>query len=148
MAERISNIINSRYELLVNTAVALEKRIREFPEGSIKIKKTNYCSYFYLCIGEKELRHLTYDDSELIEQLIQKSYLKSALKAAKDEIRVIEKLKKNYPALTIEDVYDNLSDERKEYASPIIPGDAEFAAKWQAMAYTKSSLILRLSFTR
>ncbi len=136
MAERISKIINDRHDLLVNSADALEKRIRQFPEGTVKIKRTKYVSYYYLCLGKTEIRRLTGEDNELLKVLIQKSYLKTVLKATKDEIHAIEKLKSNYPAQILEDVYDNLPDERKAYATPIVPGDEKYAQNWLAIPYT------------
>lgn len=136
MAERISKIINDRHDLLVNSADALEKRILQFPEGTVKIKRTKYVSYYYLCLGKTEIRRLTGEDNELLKTLIQKSYLKTVLKATKDEIHAIEKLKSNYPAQILEDVYDNLPDERKAYATPIVPGDEKYVQNWLAIPYT------------
>ena len=141
MADRISKELKARSELLIKTADALEKRIQEFPEGSIKIRKINHNVYYCFCLGEKEVRYLSYDDNELIKQLVQKSYLKTTLKVAKEELRAIDKLANNYPVITLEDIYSTLSDERKEYASPIIPGDAESANKWLATPNSGRNLI-------
>lgn len=132
MAAKINDVIRARYDLLTKTVDALEKKIKSFPEGSIKVKKTDYGVYYCLKLADKTDRHLTYEDNDLIKQLIQKSYLKEALTAARKEKHALGKIVNNYPKQTLEDIYSTLSDERKEYASPIIPGDAESANKWLA----------------
>ncbi len=132
MAAKVNDVINARYDLLTKTIDALEKKIKAFPEGSIKVKKTDYGVYYCLKLADKTDRHLTYEDNDLIKQLIQKSYLKEALAAARKEKNTLGKIKDNYPQQTLEEVYSTLSDERKEYAVPIIPGDAEAANKWLA----------------
>ena len=137
MSEKLRDSINSRCELLTKTLKALENKIKLLPEGTIKIKKTKYNNYFLLCIGEKEVKYLNTGDNELIKQLIQKSYLKDSSLVTRKELSILNKVSKAYPSVTIEDMYDSLSDERKDYATPIIPGDDEYAQKWMAVPYKR-----------
>ena len=141
MAAKINDVIRARYDLLTRTVNALEKKILSFPDGCIKVKKTEYGVYYCLKLANKPDRHLTYDDNDLIKQLIQKSYLKEALTAARKEMNSLGKIVKNYPEQTLEDVYSTLSDERKEYAIPIIPDGSEAADRWLAMPDPGRNLI-------
>ena len=141
MAAKINDVIYARYDLLTKTIDVLEKKIKSFPDGCIKVKKTKYGVYYCLKLADKPDRHLTYDDNDLIKQLIQKSYLKEVLAAARKEKSILSRIIHYYPEQTIEDIYSNLSDERKEYAAPIIPNDTEYASKWLSMPDPGRSLI-------
>lgn len=135
MAGKIKESMSARYELLSNTIKSLEKKIRTFPEGSLKIKKTKNHVYYYFSKYKEPDKYLTSKDSELIQKLIQKSYLQYVLKAAKAEAEAISKNFTSYPEEIMEDVYDNLSDERREHAKPLVPGDEEYARKWMEIPY-------------
>ena len=59
MAAKINEVIRARYDLLTKTVDALEKKIKSFPDGSIKVKKTDYGVYYCLKLANKTDRHLT-----------------------------------------------------------------------------------------
>lgn len=135
MANKIKESMCVRYELLGKTINSLENRIMNMPEGTIKIKKTKFKVYFYHHIDSD--KYLSSQESELIYQLIQKNYLQSVLKAAKKEASALKKALAIYPEEIMEDIYDNLSEERKELAKPLIPGDDEYMQKWMEVPYKR-----------
>lgn len=146
MSENINKIVIARYELLSKTIASLETKIKTMPKGSVKVKRTRSGIYYCLNNGTASETYLTEDNCELIKLLIQKSYLREALKAAKLEVEALSRIIHVFPEVVIEDVYNSLSDERKAYANPIIPGDSEFAAKWLAAPYTKKLINIETEF--
>ena len=135
MADQIKASMSARYELLSKTIVSLEEKIKSLPEGSIKIKKTKSRVYYYFVRYRETDKFLTQEDSELIRHLVQKAYLQSVLRTAKAEASALKRAIAAYPDEVIEAVYDNLSEERKKLAKPLVPGDTEFAEKWLAIPY-------------
>ena len=137
MAIDIMKALNSRYILLSKSIEDIEKKIKILPEGRIKIKERNGNTYYYLADTKSADKYLGPNDVVLIEQLIQKDYLKKVLKDTKTELSAIAKMLKLYPDSVAEDVYDNLSEGRKKYATPINICDDSFAQKWMNTPYKR-----------
>ena len=137
MAIDIRLALNARYELLSKSICDIENKIAVLPEGRIKVKHLNNKDYYYregISLGE---RYLSHQDNELIETLIQKDYLKRVLKEAKCEHKAIEKMLLIYPDALAEEVFAQLSDARKKYATPINICDDAYAKKWMETPYRK-----------
>ena len=139
MANKIRESMSARYELLSKTITSLKEKIKQLPEGSIKIKRTKSRAYYYWGKYNEPDKYLNSNDSELIQKLIQKNYLQSALKSAEKEFGALSKSIACYPDEVIEDVYDSLSNERRELARPLVPGDEAYAQKWMAVPYKHKS---------
>ena len=69
--------------------------------------------------------------------MVQKRYLQKVLKTAKQEAKALKQILSYYPLSTLETVYDDLPEEVKRYARPIVVGDEQFAAKWLEKPYKK-----------
>jgi len=127
--------LNARYEMLSKSIVEIENKIVELPEGRINVKHQKDKAYYYFDGTKTKERFLSKDNVELIEKLIQKDYLQKVLKDAKAEQTAIEKMLKLYPDDIAEDVYNNLPEGRKKYATPINLCDDSFAQKWMEIPY-------------
>ena len=138
MNNNLYSDIKARNELIAKTAKEIEKRLENLPDGRINVKhrKTGNC-YYQVGDGGCE-KYLTDDD--LIRKLIQKSYLEKVLKSLQAEKSVLEKTIKHYPEIIAEDIYDQLSEERKIIAKPIVFGDEEYARRWQEKSYVKKPI--------
>ena len=71
--------MRKRSELIMKTLEALDKKIESFPNGRIKIKKCKSGVYHYLSIKGKKDRLLNENETDLIRDLIQKSYLTESI---------------------------------------------------------------------
>lgn len=137
--KNIEDIINRR-EVLFKTLENIENEIKTLPEGGIIIKKQNNRSYYYQTGGKPREKYLTSKENDLINLLLRKDYLKKALKAVKQELEGTKMILTNYPAVTVEDVYDQLPEERKRRVKSIILGDDEFSKKWIDEPYDKKPI--------
>lgn len=137
MGKCVRETLKERYELITKTISEVEKRISCLPEGTVVSRKIKGKTYFYLDSGKANDKYLSKDDSALIKALIQKSYLKSVLKTAKQELAALEKMIKLYPEDLPEEQFDKLPEERKKLATPIILGDEKNARKWMDAPYTR-----------
>ena len=127
MAQNLKNVLIARHALIAQTINELEKKLKSFPEGRLSIKHRNNSIRYYHEGISSGCKYLKYDNQILINKLIQKNYLENVLKAAKQESAALEKSLVLYPSVIMEDVYDNLTPERKALAKPITLSDEEFA---------------------
>lgn len=139
MANIRSEDMSKRINLIKLTLDALDKKIESFPDGRIKIKKCKSGVYYYLSIKGKKDRLLAEKDNDLIRDLIQKSYLRQMQISLKNELKALNRMQLIYPDTIAEDLYDQLSDERKAYAKPIMVGDENYARKWMGKPYNRKS---------
>ncbi|MBR6881248.1 MAG: hypothetical protein IKN14_09260 [Clostridiales bacterium] len=124
--------IRDRYGLLTALQEQLKKKIGDYPEGRIRIKRDPY-SVYYIFVDKsgKDIRTLGSDDAALIEDLMQKSYLQKVLRSSEIESDYLGKVLKRYPFPTPEDIYAQLNGERKKHVRPIILPDDQFIRQWE-----------------
>ena len=137
MGKSVRNTLKDRYELISQTVKNIENDLARLPEGRIIARKINGKTYYYIDDEETKDRYLDQNSTSLIKDLIQKSYLKTVLKSAKRELAALEKMMKLYPAELCEDIFAKLPEDRKAFATPMIPGNEKDARKWMDAPYTR-----------
>lgn len=132
MTKRLEDEIKARYDLVCRMEQQAEQKLMSFPEGRIKIKQSGNRLY-YFHIGEKDItkeKRLNENDKKLIEDLIQKSYIKKVLASLKIEKEFLEKTIGKYPETVAEDVYEHISDNRRQIIKPIVLTDEQYIQRW------------------
>lgn len=132
---RVKELINIRCDQIKKYISVLESKIEGAPQGRISIKHINNRTYYYLISSDSTEKVLSKNDSKLIEDLIQKEYLKKSLKALNRELNILDRANKRYPQLVAEDIYDKLSDDRKKYVTPVVLTDEQYVSAWQNKPY-------------
>lgn len=132
---RVKELINIRCDQIKKYISVLERKIEGAPQGRISIKHINNRTYYYLISSDSTEKVLSKNDSKLIEDLIQKEYLKKSLKALKRELNILDRANKRYPQLVAEDIFDKLSDDRKKYVTPVVLTDEQYVIVWQNKPY-------------
>lgn len=127
---------NSRISYLKDLVSVLEKRIDKAPEGRIKISKIRGNTCCYLTIDGKEIQYLNKNNLNTAKRLAQKRYEQSTLKAAKYELMYLQEFVNNYPPQCAEDIYDSLSETRKELAHTVFKTIDDYINEWQNKPYT------------
>lgn len=134
MVDTVLGVMRARYRTLISAIRSLEKQRKKLADGSINIKKHRNKPRYYQHLNKRN-KYLGQNDTELIRELVQKDHIDKAIRAATHEAEVLKNDIIGYPKLTMEKVYEALPEERKEYASPIIPGDEEYAREWLAVPF-------------
>lgn len=134
MAKTVFEIVNARYAYLSRTIRSLEKKLALCPEGSVNVRPDRG-GHAYFHYKKGTFKYLNRNNSELIKQLVQKDLIVRALKASKKEASVLQKFISNYPQEVAEDLFDNLPDSRKKYASPLFLGNEEYARYWLSIPF-------------
>ena len=139
MQRSIKEILDERREMLTKTADTIGGKLEKYPAGRIAIKRHGDRIYYY-SYGETGEKLLKKEDRKLLEDLLQKSYLEKVVRASQSEIAALEKMRKLYPEVVAEDVYAQLSEERKKYVRPIVPTDEQFVQRWMNKPYTPKKI--------
>lgn len=132
----IKNQIEARCDLLNNLSEKTKARLKDYPDGSFKVKKCKSGIYYYRSDGKERDKIIPKSEIALVKQLAQKSYLETVLKVSLNEADYLREVIEKYPDLTSEDVYDQLSAERKQLVRPIILPDDQFVREWLEKPYT------------
>ena len=140
MAVNIRQDLKFRYAMISQSIYNIENKINRLPEGRIKVKNQDGKAYYYHAGIYPTEKYLGSKDIALIEELIQKNYLKLVLKEARNELAALEKMQKIYPDKLAEDVFDSLPDAKKKYATPINICDDAFVQKWLDIPYKRKPI--------
>lgn len=135
MAKRFKDILTERYNLLSDTVEKLKTEAESFPEGRICVKHQDTRYYFYLVNGDIE-KYISKKDPETISALVQKSYVSDVIRTSECECDMIKTVLNGYCAVAPEDVFNELPEERKRYASPVYFGN-QFADDWANEQYDR-----------
>ena len=134
MKKGIKDVIDARCNRLLELQVSVEERLKNLPEGKLRIR--HYGDGVYYTQMDSSGKERSLHDIELIQNLVQREYLEKVIAYTKAELDLLLKVQKRYPSSLIEDVYDRLSDERKAFAKPIIPTDEQFIKRWEEKPFT------------
>ena len=135
MEKRVNDILTERYNLLSDTVKRLKNEVCKYPEGRISIRQhANSISYYYLNAGKE--KYLGRKDSELIGLMVQKAYMNEVIKMSEREMKMLKDIIDSHRDFAPEDVFDNLIEARKKYATPICFGN-RFSDDWANEPYDK-----------
>ncbi len=127
----------NRLDQITTLIPQVEKKLSNSPRGILRIKRKGNAFYYYR--SEHTSRdygvQLTSDDTKLIRQLAQRSYLERVLRAARHEEKILRNFEKQYNTTTIEDIYERLSPQRSALIDPITLPDDEYVKKWLDVPY-------------
>ena len=135
MANNVLAIMNARYVFLLQLKESLEKKHACYPVGSINVKP-NKSGYSYIWHRDKTFEYLGKNNTDLSRQLVQKDHITSAIKVADKEIHALRSIIDEYPKEVIEDLYNNLPENRKKYATPIFLDNDHYARNWLSTPFT------------
>jgi len=133
------NAIKARIKRLSDMTENAKDKTKDLPEGRLEFKHIRDKVYIYQINGDTK-KILFAKDKNLLKDLAQKSYLEQIIRANKKELSLLKKLEKSYPKLVAEDIYDSLSQERKNLVKPITPTDEQFRNAWQDKPYKPKAI--------
>ena len=125
----------------------MQKKIEKFqenaPKGCLKYQKKGKKTYFYHQIWNEKSksweRKYIKKSSMLPEELATKQYYAIGEVTIKKNMSALKKFIQEYNPEEIQDVYENLSDVRKELVEPLIISEAERIRQWNLEQYEGNS---------
>ena len=115
------------------------KRLNKSPDGYLRISKKWNKSQYYHRTDPKDPsgKYIAEKDHKLAARLAQKDYDKKLLDALTAQQKAIDRFLKNYDPDAAIEVYENLSEQRKELVTPEFLSDEEFIRQWLNQPYTR-----------
>lgn len=140
MADDKRNQFLARRDFLMTVSKKIEKRLRSVPEGGLRIsssnKKKKRIQYYHRKQSSDRMgTYIPKSKHEFVRRLAQKGYDQMTIASAKQEIRAIDLYLKNLPALSSEEIYDSLSENRKRLVTPQFETDEMYAEAWGKKEY-------------
>lgn len=131
--ERVEQRIYELRQIIKEKEAALSNVM----EGVINIAKSeNRIQFYYKKNSSDTVRkYLKNDERQVVEALCQKAYDQKVLSVAQKELFQLERLMKQYPKRTYEDVYEDLNMCRKEFVQPIVIPEGKFVKEWKEVKY-------------
>ena len=114
------------------------KRLEKAPEGSLRVSKKWNKNQFY-CKTDlyQPGKYIHRKDRPLAARLAQKDYDKKLLDALTTQQKAIDRFLKDYDPDAAMEVYEKLSEQRKELVTPEFLRDEEFVRQWLSQPYTR-----------
>lgn len=136
----LEKIIQKKLEENKQKLEEIENKLKNTPIGSLKIQKKRgkddyYHQYKNKNTGEFEKKFICVNEKQLAKNLAEKSYLKKIKPLLEKQINLLENFQMQYNQNIINDVYDNLSDRRRELITPILMTPKEQVRMWANEKY-------------
>lgn len=148
-------ILNNLIQIARGEINKLEKtleRIDEFlckaPDGCLKWQNRGEKTYYYqqYPVAEEDgkqkwaRRYLKKDEIQLAKQLAKKHYYSLVKSVAEKRLEALRHFIKKYPDSGIDDIYDDLSEERKSLISPLFMSVKEQVKQWESEVYEQTTM--------
>lgn len=117
-----------------------KKRLKEAPEGTLRMSKSHNKLQYYRCTKEKRLGfYISKENMELVRQLAQKTYDEKVLKVAEKRLKQIQNLTSDYKENEIEEIYLNERAERQALIEPVELTWEQKVKEWKSKEYSGKS---------
>ncbi len=117
--------------------VKAKKSSEKAPIGSLGVSYSNGVEQFYHRTeeGQHKGTYISKDNKKLISALAQKHYDQIFLKTAENNMTKLKKALKSLPDKELIEIYDELSQTRREWVKPYILTDEQYIEQWLNVQY-------------
>lgn len=130
--EQNKTIYEKRIQFLDSLILEIESNKYDFPEGNLRVSRNGKKVQYYHITNKGDMHgcYIRKDNVGLAEELAKKDYLNILLKEAKRESKVLKRFMKGMRGISVEEVYEELNEYRKELVEPVIQSDRLFVNEW------------------
>lgn len=112
----------------------IDMQLEQCPEGSLTCQTKGEKVYYYHQI-KGITAYIKRKEKKLAEQLAQKQYLEDIRNKLDEQIQVLTHFNTVYDETALEQIYENLPEERKQLVTPIVHGVKEKLEAWNKETY-------------
>jgi len=136
---KIKNLLEARYEELLNIKKEKEQDLKTAIHGGLRINHRGDSIQYYWRDDTNGLNgaYIKKQDLDVAKRLAQKSYDKIVLSMVNSELVAIEKYMDYCPKIEAERVFETLSQDRKRLVKPILESDEDYINSWLECEYKK-----------
>lgn len=134
---KIKQIIEEDIIKIQRLKKQVEKSLRKAPEGTLVVSKSNGVAQFFHKTesSQKKGKYIEKKNSKFISALAQKEYDISFRKELERQENKLKRALRAIPENELEDVYNNLTEARKDYVTPYVLSDEEYVKEWLSVPY-------------
>ena len=114
----------------------IESMLNTAPEGGLVIRTKRGKPQYYWSRAGKAESYIKYNQIDFVKKLAQKSYFVNLQKHIANQLQAIQSFLESYSQISIDDIYEQLPDKRKELVDPIVLTDEQYRKQWQESHYT------------
>lgn len=156
--KKIESEIMKEREELERILAETKKRLRNTPEGYLRVANRNGKVQYYLKNDDKgdnkindknddlstekhdyndkkNGRYIRKNERELAIRIAQRDYDKLVLKNVEERIKAIDSFLLKYKKTNLKEIYKKTNTYRRELINPIMLSDEEFVKRWQEVEY-------------
>ena len=139
MEDLFAKTLASRRQFLEQLAGKKEAALAEAPAGRLRCStKDGVVQYYQVTSADDPAgKYISAGNIDLRKALAQKTYDKTVLRNAKEELKLVRKLEKLREQYRPERVYDEINPIRKDLITPILLTDEQFVKQWLEIPYQK-----------
>lgn len=132
----LRNLLLTERERLAKILQVTEKRLRNSPEGTLRVSKNRKYTQYYHCTPEhKTGKYITKGNEPLAYALAQKAYDEKIAELAKKRLVQIGRLLKDYQDDEIEQVYYKEHPGRQQLIQTVEPTWEQKVLEWKSCEY-------------
>ena len=131
----LKNMLLQEQSRLEEIVLKAKEEISNSPDGYLRISKDNKRARYYHCTNSKIGDYIEKGNEQLPRQLAQKSYNRLIVKQAQKRLVQLSELLLDFNDDEIEQIYHDLSDDRKELVIPIEPTKQQQLKIWLETPY-------------
>lgn len=132
----LKNMLVEEKQKLERIFQMTEKRLKEAPEGALRLSRSQNCIQYYHCMeGNKNGKYISKKKEVLIRMLAQKSYDEKVLQLAEKRIAQLERFLKDYADDEIAKVYEKEHAERRKLIQPVEVSLEQQLNQWKCIPY-------------
>lgn len=132
----LKNLLIKEQERLRNISNIAANRLKNAPNGSLRISRNGNHIQYYLCTDiDKRGKYISKKKEELIQVLVQKSYDEKIVRLTEKRLQQIEKILKDYGDDEIEQIFLQEHLGRRKFIHTVEPTWEEMLKKWKSEEY-------------
>lgn len=123
-------------QILLQLKEKIESMLNTAPEGGLVIRTKRGKPQYYWSRAGKTESYIKYNQIDFVKKLAQKSYFVNLQKHITNQLQAIQSFLESYSQISIDDIYKQLPEKRKELVDPIVFTDGQYRKQWQESHYT------------
>lgn len=133
----IKNVLESRKEQLLKLKKDKERALKSMPEGYLRICKKGKQVQYYYRRDPKDFNgvYIPQKNIGLARKLAQRDYDEKVVVSIERELKAIEKCLIGTAAISAEEIYGSLHEERRKLICPIEEPEEGFVSNWESVEY-------------
>lgn len=141
--DKLSDLLAKRRAFLMNVIEYAETRLSRLACGRLRVARyRGKPQYFHITKpGDNHGTYIPQSNIKLVKALAQKNYYEKIVRAARDELRLIDQMMKPDAIKKfgkVEAMYSMLPDARKALVMPVWLDDEEYVRRWQAEPFEEN----------